>query len=139
MKAGSGNELGTRQRAKSHLLDALPVKPGVLEVLDLLRQVAPVPHQFQISFSYFRVFCFLRCEVVFQRLYPEPLRSRRHEDQRGAIRSVPSICQAALRLGCVPFLVPAGWHQETSLFPRDDLALAAMHDGWVVSAPHLPA
>ena len=32
--------------ATAKLSDALAVKPGVLEVLDLIRQVAPVPQQF---------------------------------------------------------------------------------------------
>jgi hypothetical protein len=33
----------------------------------------------------------LRCGVALQRLYPEPFRSRGHEDQREDIRPVPSI------------------------------------------------
>jgi len=68
------------QDARNELSDALAVKPGVLEVLDLIRQVAPVPHQFQISFFGCRVLSVLRCGVAFQRLYSEPFRSRRHED-----------------------------------------------------------
>ena len=69
-----------KRPATAKLSDALAVKPGVLEVLDLIRQVAPVPHQFQISFFGCRVLSVLRCGVAFQRLYPEPFRSRRLED-----------------------------------------------------------
>src|SRR5215472_7531312 len=79
----------TRRRTKE-VSDALPVKPGVFEALDLVRQFAPVPHEFQISVSGFRVLCFLRCDVAFHRLYPKPFRSRRHQNQPGATRAVPS-------------------------------------------------
>ena len=63
----------------------------MLEALDFVGQVAPIPHQFQISFFGRRVICFLRCDITFQRLYPEPFRSSRHPDQRGAIAPVPYI------------------------------------------------
>jgi hypothetical protein len=138
MNRGSSNR--TVSKTRRHVFsDTFAVKPSVLEVLDLLRQLAPVPHQFQISISGFRVFYFLRCGVAFQRLDPEPFRSRRHQDQRGAIRPVPSIYQAAPYLNWRPSRVPTGRHRETNLFPRDDLALAAMNYRRALRPARLPA
>ena len=86
----------------------LPVKPGVFEALDLVGQLAPVPHQFQISVSGFRVFCFLRRDVAFRRLYPKQFRSRRHQNQRGATGPVPSNSTRSASLRSLPSRVPAG-------------------------------
>jgi hypothetical protein len=106
-----------RPRPTARSSDALPVKPGVLEVLDLLRQVVPVPHQFQISVSSLQVFGFLRYGVAFYRLYPEPFGSRRHQNQRGAIRLVPlnSLRSALSRLSAVS--CSAGRYQEIKPIP----------------------
>jgi len=79
------------KRPADALSHALPIEPCMFEAFDLVRQFAPVPHQFQISFSGLRVFFFLRCEVALQRLDPEPFRPRGHENQREEIRPVPSI------------------------------------------------
>ena len=104
-------------------------------MLDFLRQFAPVSHHFQIGFSSFRVFCFLRCGVAFQRLYSEPFRSRRHQDQPGAIRPVPSIRRAAPFLVVASFVFPLACRNK----PYSH-AIISRSPRWTTGAPStLPA
>jgi len=94
------------RRSTAGFSNAFPVEPGVLEVLDLIRHVAPVPHQFQISVSGFRVFCFLRCDVAFQRLYPDPSGRVVIRINEGQFRAFPQFDARRLMSGVCRFVFP---------------------------------